>query len=566
MKPILFRRKFVKGAALTGAVMKNLIVALFFILVAVPSKSQDVIERNSANALHRGVYELTFNTSSAGRDPYYEVKLYVTFVTPDGGHVQTEGFFDGGTLFKGRAYCNQVGPWKWFSTSNDPAMNGISGEFQVIPSNLKGKLVIHPDDPYQFAYDNGDWFLHIGDTGYRYVVASEPYWQKYIDQASEMGVTKIRTWFAMGRNRVGHLFMEDQKTIALYYWKEIERRIIYSLENYPHIILQLIPYAEDAILVNRYSEGDPASLMVPRYAQARWSSFPNVQWTISNDLIIIKDDEQTLTGRQARFNAINRIGKDMSEREPWGTLITNHQSRFQGNDFYNEQWMDITSIHDLDHVHGNKILEYREKKGQPVVLDEDRYEHWRPPVHRRYFFRRLMWGTLLSGGHATYGGLRTYEAYGGDRMGAQIGDYLPDDGEETGVWGYFDANRKGILQQGAHDFRHIHTFFQSSGITLTGMIPEDGLAGNDPLRYKCIQNDDTHIIYLANPSGDEPQNDYAALTVPEATLQLAKGDYHIQWFDPRSGNWVNGGIIKGGSHTLKAPGQEDWVLLVRKTS
>jgi hypothetical protein len=29
----------------------------------------------------------------------------------------------------------------------------------------------------------------------------------------------------------------------------------------------------------------------------------------------------------------------------------------------------------------------------------------------RYFVRRLMWASLLSGGHATYGGGRTYEAY-----------------------------------------------------------------------------------------------------------------------------------------------------------
>ena len=571
MKPILFRRKLVKGATLTGAIMKNLIVALFFILVALPSNSQDIIQRNTLTALHRGVYELTFNTSSTGGDPYYEVELHVTFITPDGGKVQVDGFFDGVTLFKARAYCNQLGSWKWYSTSNDPAMNGISGEFQVIPSNLKGKLVIHPDDPYQFAYDNGDWFLHIGETGYRYVVASEPYWQEYIDQANEMGATKIRTWFAMERSRVGHLFMENQRTPALYYWKEIERRIIYALENYPHIILQLIPYAEDAILVNRYSEGDPASMLVPRYAQARWSSFPNVQWTIANDLIIVKDDEQEITGpnihRKARYNTVNKIGIDMSAREPWGTLITTHQQRYQGNDFYNEPWMDITTIEDLDQVHGNKILEYRAKKEQPVILDEDRYEHWfrNPPLHPRYFFRRLMWGALLSGGHATYGGLRTFEAYGGDRMGAQIENYLPYNGLESGVWGYFDANRKGVLQQGAHDFRHIHTFFQSSGITLTGMVPDDGLVGNDPLRYKCIRNDNTHIIYLANPSGDRPENDYATLTIPEVTLRLDRGDYHIRWFDPRSGNWVNGGIMKGGSLTLKAPAQEDWILLIRKT-
>jgi len=59
-------------------------------------------------------------------------------------------------------------------------------------------------------------------------------------------------------------------------------------------------------------------------------------------------------------------------------------------------------------------------------------------------------------------------------------------------------------------------------------VADDGFVGNDPMRYKCLKN------------------------------------YHIRWFDPRSGVWVNGGMIKGGSHTLEAPAQQDWVLLIRK--
>jgi hypothetical protein len=41
-------------------------------------------------------------------------------------------------------------------------------------------------------YDNGEWFLHIGDTGYRYVVDTEPEWQRYLDQAvTVMAATKV---------------------------------------------------------------------------------------------------------------------------------------------------------------------------------------------------------------------------------------------------------------------------------------------------------------------------------------------------------------------------------------
>ena len=63
-------------------------------------------------------------------------------------------------------------------------------------AGAKGKLRGHRKDSYQFQYDNGDWFLHIGDTGYRYVVDTEPEWKAYIDQAVRiLRATKVRDVF-----------------------------------------------------------------------------------------------------------------------------------------------------------------------------------------------------------------------------------------------------------------------------------------------------------------------------------------------------------------------------------
>ncbi len=76
----------------------------------------------------------------------------------------------------------------------------------------------------------------------------------------------------------------------------------------------------------------------------------------------------------------------MAAREPWGTLLTNHQSRFKGDDFVQETWSDFVTLEDLDQVAGIKILEYREKISQPIVNDKDRYELYRLAAHRCYFF------------------------------------------------------------------------------------------------------------------------------------------------------------------------------------
>lgn len=528
--------------------------------------AQSVLSKNNPTALVRGIYEVALNASLTEDNPYYDIQCTVTFRKPDGREVEVDGFFDGGSSFKARAYCEQPGLWQWQSASNNPGLDGRAGSFEVLPSDLKGKLRIHPDDPYQFAYDNGDWFLHIGDTGYRFVVASEPYWREYIDQASQMGATKVRTWFAMDRGKVNSLFTHNGKDLSLFYWKEIERRILYTLEHHPHMILQLIPYAEDTDLIRKYSEADAASMLVARYAQARWSSFPNVQWTITNDREISRSD--TLRGREVHYETINAMGRDMAKREAWGTLITNHQSRFKGYDHIQEPWSDLISLEDLDQVAGTLILEYRQKREQPVVLDEDRYELYRPAAHRRYYFRRLMWASLLSGGHATYGGLNTFEPYGGQIYEGPDSrvkiDFHPYEGQYKGVSGYFDANQKGILFQGAHDFRHIHAFFEKTGITLVNMKPDDLMVGNDPSRWKCSHNEDTYIIYLANPSGIEPGTDFPVLKPPSVSLNLKKGSYTVSWFDPDTGSWVYGSNSGGGEISLTAPGPEDWILLIQK--
>jgi hypothetical protein len=251
---------------------------------------------------------------------------------------------------------------------------------------------------------------------------------------------------------------------------------------------------------------------------------------------------------------IDQIGRDMAAREPWGTLLTNQQSRYGGYSFVEASWSDIVTLEDMDQVEGALIRQYRQESSDPVVLDEDRYEYWRNPAHDRYFFRRLMWASLLSGGHATYGGLRTYEVY--------------DGGPTRGVQGYFGASRAGVLEQGGHDFSHIHAFFRETGLTLSGFEPADGICGGDPSRWKCARRNGTVLVYLANPTGSDPKTDAPAAEPPAVTVALSEGRYSVRWFDPRLGTWTDGDNVSGGKQNLTAPDLSpnhsgDWVLLLR---
>lgn len=511
----------------------------------------DALVRGTDKVPQYGVYELALQGPLAGLNPYLDVDFRVLFVRPDQTQVTVDGFYDGDGTFRARAYADMLGRWRWHSISNIAELDGHAGQFEVVASNLPGKLGKHLDDPHQFAYDNGRWFLHIGDTGYRYVTDTEPQWQAYIDQAAEVGFTKIRTWFCQGRSDVQALFSADRTALNLPYWQEIDRRLTYALNHHPHVIFQLIPYGEDTAEITRYGLGDRAALLVGRYAQARFSALPNVHWCLSNDRHIVSRDP--MRGRDVSPFVIDKMGQDFRRREPWGTLLTNHQQRFQGYSFVDATWSDIITLEDLDEVAGAILLQYRRLGDDPVVLDEDRYELYRPPAHPRYYFRRLMWASLLSGGAATYGGLRTYEPY---------------DGDVRGVRGYLDAVKAGKLTGGAHDFRYVHQFFEDSGLTLVGMEPADPMAGYRPDQAKCIANEDHIIVYLQNPDHPEPEKADMAQTKASVRIHLPRHEYGVRWYQPTTGQWYEHDEVKtvdgGFDRMLESPFGGDAILLLQR--
>ncbi len=535
-----------------------------FILLISKTIAQPYLFNSAVDVPLYAVYETAFPFSTPVNNPYIDIVLKVEFTNPDGESITVDGFYVGENLFKVRAYCSLTGNWYYKTKSNIKELNNLKGEFKVtVPkkhSKLKGKLRICYKDSRQFVYDNGDWFLHIGDTGYRYAAVTEPFWKEYIDQSVAMGATKIRVWFCQSRHSIEDLLSDNGKKLNLKVWREIDKRLSYALNNHPNIILQLIPYGEDSEAIKKYDKGDFMIKYIGQYAQARWSSFPNIYWCLTNDRVIYKEDSIITSAnkrdeRNVHYDMINKIGNDFYMREPWGSLITNHQARFTGYDFINEPWSDIVTLEELDGINGKKILEYRKRTIQPILNDEDRYALYRSPENRRYFFRRLMWASLLSSGAATYGGGNTWLPY--------------REGTANGVQGYYTLNRKGLLFQGAHDFKYIHKFFKESGLTLINMHPDDKLVGGKPQKWKCSHDMNNYIIYIANPSGSDPQKDNPANLIPKVNIRLLKGKYSVSWYDPALGTWQKGHDIIGGlgKLTLSPPSNAergDRILLIRR--
>jgi len=164
-----------------------------------------------------------------------------------------------------------------------------------------------------------------------------------------------------------------------------------------------------------------------------------------------------------------------------------------------------------------------------------------------------MWASLLSGGHATYGGYRTYEAHA-------IGDVGKDTVDVRGIQGYYDGSAK---LTGGNDFIHIHRFFQDARLTLSGLTPDDDFVGGDPLQFKCIRDENVCIIYLANPDHPSPENAKASDKIPNVELSIP--DATVKWFNPSTGKWSEEKKISGGKQKL-TPSAGDWIILLRFSS
>lgn len=501
----------------------------------------------------RGLYEITLQGEDPGADFDDDFFLHVTFDLPDGSQRVVEGFHDGDGVYRARAYAGQTGVWQWQSASSSGALDGQAGQFVVVDSDLPGKLRKHVDDPYQFQYDNGDWFLHLGDTAYRWVNFAEDDWQAYLEQADQVGFNKLRVWFNHGRYDVQDLFNSRRSGLNLSYWQEIDRRLTWALTHYPHIQFQLIPYGEDTGEINRYRY-DPLTQLIAREAQARFSAFPNVQWCIVNDRELLAGG--TPAGdRQVLASSVDQIGRDMAQREAWGTLLTSHQARWEGYSFVDAGWSDIITLEDLDQVGGDLIRDYRSRSdGDPVINEEDRYEMYRGAEHPDYFFRRLFWGSLLAGGHATYGGLETYVA------GSESGD-------TTGIIGYYDSAFTSKPLRGADQLVHIRRFFDEAGLTMAGFAPAQNRVHDDSRNAVAATNGAIMLVYLANPNGDAPEwdaprndNAYVNVSLPDALDATSR----VRWYNVRTGEWAGDAALQGRDVTLTSPGGGDWLALISR--
>jgi len=494
-----------------------------------------------------GCHEISF---SVGRANCPELPLVVSYTLPSGAIKTTRGFATSDGKMKARAYVNEEGFWSW-EAKNCEGRLLENGSFKAVGSSLPGKIKISMQDSRQLQYGNGSWYLQFGDNEYRLLDRKESKWKSCIDQAAQAGFNRIRAWLCPPEDS---LFDSESNRLDLGAWEGMEERLLFALQRHPELQFEISLFGADHDELARYGDGEPNSHLRMRYAIERFGPLPNVHWNIAND---VPDSDSTLN------QAGVAVGQAISENDQWNSLITATRPRFEPTAFGDQKFLSIQSIQSLGQVTGEAVISARATESKPVALVEDRSEHILEPRFPRYFFRRLFWGTLLSGGLPTYSGLDTAKS---------------SNRGNTYVSGYYDACNSGNLCFGAHDILNIRKFFAETSVCLENWRPNDLLSGDNPLLVKsAVSGDESEVIaYVANPQFHENHNPdgYAGSysdeiadaneTFTTFTMELPFSDGVAKWFNPLTGEWQGEAQITRNSTTLLSPEPGDWVVWVKR--
>jgi hypothetical protein len=272
-----------------------------------------------------------------------------------------------------------------------------------------------------------------------------------------------------------------------------------------------------------------------RYAIARFASFENVMWDVTNEYRLFRNDQWA-----------EQMGTFLKECDPYDHLTSVH-----GHETFNfrtSTWADLAMYQSWDEHGGYDFMmknrEEQAKTGRlmPQVNEEYGYEDHYPfpwgegckwPARAADNRRRLAWEVTMAGCYQTARERANVPGYGG---------WITGRGED-GM-----AMLKG--------YAHLREFFER--LPWWKFDPRPDLVSGGGAR--CLASIEapfyaTYVIYL--PQGGRTK------------LNLSEGNYAAQAFDPRTGKLEEHGAAWRAANddswtTPAVPADEDWVWLVRR--
>ncbi len=460
-----------------------------------------------------------------------------TFTGPGGVTQTVPGFWDGGSNFKIRFTPTIEGAWSYTTSSSDLTLNAKTGSINATApvAGQHGFLRIDPNYTTSFVWDDGTRYFMEGQTYYDWMQAANVNnnWKTSVDSMVSYGFSKVRfdvyacnvpsehNDYPDAQPYTGTSTSPNRDSLNVAYWQKLDEMVQYMDSK---------GLVADFIVTTPYRSGrqfgtDTQNDRFINYVVARYASYPNVTWCLSNEW---NSSGGTYPQNQADYN---RMGALIRNSDPWmadgASLrpLSIHSHTQINFPFFGSTWpthaiIQYAATGQSDQP-GNAGIVYNLGHNMPVVNDEYRYIG----QLSRTANRQSMWGIASAGGYSSTADFRENP----NGMG------IP---ESTGDWTY---------RPEYDDIKRMVDFFTTKGIEYWKMASHNELMTSGTRTYALA----------------EPGRQYVAYAAVGGTfsLNLAAGTYYAYRYDPRTGTTTDLGTVSGGTQSFTMPdASNDYVL------
>ncbi|HXF63083.1 MAG TPA: DUF5060 domain-containing protein [Caldilineaceae bacterium] len=345
------------------------------------------------------IFEIALNGPSSG-NPFVDVQVGATFRYKHRA-IDVDGFYDGDGVYRVRFMPDTVGEWRYETFSNVDALRGQTGGFTCTEAKEGNHGPVRVHNTFHFAYADGTPHVSVGTTCYAWVHQGDELEEQTLETLKTAPFNKMRmcifpkhypfnanepVYYAYERDPDGGW---DFSRFNPAFWQHLEQRVGQ---------LRDLGIEADLILFHPYDRwgfadmGAEADDRYLRYAVARLAAYRNVWWSMANEYDLMKNKSM------ADWDRFFRI---VQESDPYQHLRSIHNC--WGFYDHTKPWVTHVSV---QHSNLDRVREWRETYGKPVVIDECKYEgnierHW-GNISAQEMVHRFWWGTV-GGGYVGHG-------------------------------------------------------------------------------------------------------------------------------------------------------------------
>lgn len=480
-------------------------------------------------------FEYAVELSTWQGDPF-AIEWQGVFQSPSGRKLEHWGFYAGDRTWKIYFMPDEIGRWSFETTSNHTPLNGHTGEFDCVSSNLPGLLT--NDGPHWILSEIGGtmpviWNPPVPEQdqwGFRALPLSHPSIRQTLQLSAETVGARVLGFDALliapigwasdyPQSAVPYVAGEEGVRFYLPFWDRLNEKLDAARDlGMGHYIML---YSDDELTPDRFglTPKSEREIRFFRYTLARLACYPIVLWDTGIDIGEYRTDEW-----------IDWFVEWIKENDPWRHPVGSRTGGGSGGKvpagatYYSTGGATIPSWQELV----RSFWGFAQRRSIPVAHTD----HWRP-FHTRgdwthQKIRTVHWRCALAGGQALY----------------------PD-------YNQGNVNWNEVIQFGAPWIGHATRFFREH-ITVDprDLVPNDALILTGTRVIASASAGREYIVYAEE--GGEIQLDLSA-----ATNNLV-----ARWYNPRTGEYEADtiDIIQGEPNRFISPTQGpemDWVLHIQ---